>query len=239
MSPEATAHGAVTSREYQVTDLECRLVTIAPELRNLIYDYTFTSDDDPNATSLLDAKPPTDELTRTCCQIHDEANGIFRRAQKQYWTLSAFMIDNEGVNRIVGAWFRRDELTSLNKIALDDRCLGLITRLSIKVDRAILGKHATMTLDGGVWTHRVSEPNVKARRSVMIFPADAVPAWIRGSRWACDYFGQHKWRFAFGDKAGVNRLRRARPYRLTDHILRGAILCGTDGFTSRTLGYIL
>ncbi|KAF2770232.1 hypothetical protein EJ03DRAFT_350569 [Teratosphaeria nubilosa] len=98
MSPKAMAHGtATTNHKHPVTDLECHLLNIAPELRNIIYEYTFISDDDPNATSLLHAKPPTDELTRTCRRIYDEANGIFRHAQKQYWTSSAFTIDNDDV----------------------------------------------------------------------------------------------------------------------------------------------
>ncbi|GIZ42827.1 hypothetical protein CKM354_000608100 [Cercospora kikuchii] len=86
---------------------------IPAELRNEIYELTFTSDDDeveidlsnfdPPRSPLLSTKggvelskahPPNDALLCTCRQIQSEATQLYEKASRQYWSETHFVITN-------------------------------------------------------------------------------------------------------------------------------------------------
>ncbi|KAK5744148.1 hypothetical protein LTR17_002178 [Elasticomyces elasticus] len=66
------------------------LLTIAPELRNTIYELVFTADAGP--VKLLEASPPEKALLQVCRQTLDEAAGLYVAAFRSYWRGTTFTI---------------------------------------------------------------------------------------------------------------------------------------------------
>ncbi|KAK5678584.1 hypothetical protein LTS10_009028 [Elasticomyces elasticus] len=77
----------------------CKLLTIAPELRNVIYELALF---EPNAglVDLLSAGSPSGNLLSTCRQVMDEAKGIYAEAYRRYWSETNFVLRTIG-RRIV------------------------------------------------------------------------------------------------------------------------------------------
>jgi hypothetical protein len=72
------------------------LMHLPPELRVIIYEYAFTSNDDPETVNLLDPHPPQLDLALTSREVYNEAIPIFERAYRAYWSTSGFLIKNCG-----------------------------------------------------------------------------------------------------------------------------------------------
>lgn len=73
----------------------CRLLTIAPELRNKIYELAFTGDDaSGKMVDPFEASPPSKNLLLACRQTYEEARGIQRTAYRAYWSTTRFLVDN-------------------------------------------------------------------------------------------------------------------------------------------------
>ncbi|KAK0981247.1 hypothetical protein LTR54_015110 [Friedmanniomyces endolithicus] len=67
----------------------CRLLSLAPELQNEIYDLAFNGlSDDP--VDLLSTKPPSNALLLTCRAIYTASRLIYKHAYQQYWSTSHF-----------------------------------------------------------------------------------------------------------------------------------------------------
>ncbi|KAK5737824.1 hypothetical protein LTR17_006472 [Elasticomyces elasticus] len=66
------------------------LLTIAPELRNSIYELVFAADAGP--VKLLEASPPEKALLEVCKQTQDEAAGLYVAAFRTYWRNTTFTI---------------------------------------------------------------------------------------------------------------------------------------------------
>lgn len=69
--------------------LGCRLLSLAPELRNRIYELAFDELSD-GPVDLLNTKPPSRPLLLTCRAIHAEAGPIYKHAYRQYWSTNHF-----------------------------------------------------------------------------------------------------------------------------------------------------
>ncbi|KAK5737825.1 hypothetical protein LTR17_006473 [Elasticomyces elasticus] len=67
-----------------------KLLTIAPELRNSIYELVFTKH--PGPTDLLTATPPSSDLLSVCKQTRSEAHGLWVTANRDYWPNTTFTI---------------------------------------------------------------------------------------------------------------------------------------------------
>lgn len=64
---------------------------LSPELRNTIYDLSFTTDADSQAEiNLFRAVGPSKSLILTCRQVHNEAAGLHKLAYRRYWTTGKF-----------------------------------------------------------------------------------------------------------------------------------------------------
>ncbi|KAK3617663.1 hypothetical protein LTR56_025130 [Elasticomyces elasticus] len=66
------------------------LLTIAPELRNTIYEFVFAVDAGP--VKLLEASPPEKALLQVCKQTLNEAAGLYVAAFRSYWQGTTFTI---------------------------------------------------------------------------------------------------------------------------------------------------
>ncbi|KAK5719217.1 hypothetical protein LTR15_007740 [Elasticomyces elasticus] len=66
------------------------LLTIAPELRNTIYELVFAADAGP--VKLLEASPPEKALLQVCKQTLNEAAGLYVAAFRSYWQGTTFTI---------------------------------------------------------------------------------------------------------------------------------------------------
>ncbi|KAK5678576.1 hypothetical protein LTS10_009020 [Elasticomyces elasticus] len=66
------------------------LLTIAPELRNSIYELVFAADAGP--VKLLEASPPEKALLQVCRKTQDEAAGLYVAAFRSYWRNTIFTI---------------------------------------------------------------------------------------------------------------------------------------------------
>ncbi|KAK4895289.1 hypothetical protein LTR27_006632 [Elasticomyces elasticus] len=78
------------------TQQTSKLLTIAPELRNSIYELVFTKP--PGPTDLLTASQPTSNLRLVCKQTRCEARGLWLTANRDYWTTTTFTIHRETVH---------------------------------------------------------------------------------------------------------------------------------------------
>jgi len=68
-------------------------MTLPPELRNNIYELAFSSDHYIEAI-LLEDEPPSKSLLLTCREIYNEARIMHRKAYRDFWTASEFIIDD-------------------------------------------------------------------------------------------------------------------------------------------------
>ncbi|OQO11757.1 hypothetical protein B0A48_03484 [Cryoendolithus antarcticus] len=62
----------------------CRLLELAPELRNQVYDHIFTHDTPRVTLSLMRCRGPQMALLLTCKLINKEAGGIYKAAFRSY-----------------------------------------------------------------------------------------------------------------------------------------------------------
>ncbi|KAF7198192.1 hypothetical protein HII31_00548 [Pseudocercospora fuligena] len=96
------------------------------ELRNVIYELTFTADhdtEDQNGTAeieLLKSRPPSKDLLLACRKVHAEAKGIYRDAYRSYWQTTNFVIN-------IGQ--RKDPRLALTR--LDKASVDHITKLRV------------------------------------------------------------------------------------------------------------
>lgn len=73
----------------------CRLLSLPSELRNRIWEYTFTPDANAQdgRIDLLSVKEANPALLLTCRQIYTEACQIYTGAHETFWTTSSFYIN--------------------------------------------------------------------------------------------------------------------------------------------------
>jgi len=67
----------------------CRLLLLAPELRNSIYELVFDESSD-SPVDLRHTNPPSRALLLTCRAIHAETSLVYRHAYRQYWSTNDF-----------------------------------------------------------------------------------------------------------------------------------------------------
>ncbi|KAK5744191.1 hypothetical protein LTR17_002221 [Elasticomyces elasticus] len=88
MAHEQISHLASTSTETQPS---CRLLSLAAELRNAIYELSFNEiSDEPVDLSM--AQPPSKALLLTCSAISSEVSLIYKHAYRKYWTETSFTL---------------------------------------------------------------------------------------------------------------------------------------------------
>jgi hypothetical protein len=68
------------------------LFKLPPELRNYIYELAFFTPCSEYMVDVFEAKPPCNSLLATCKAIFDEAEGIFKAANHEYWTTEHFQV---------------------------------------------------------------------------------------------------------------------------------------------------
>ncbi|KAK5744167.1 hypothetical protein LTR17_002197 [Elasticomyces elasticus] len=76
-------------------DQQCPLLSIAPEIRNNIYELAFTSNA-PEADFFKPA-PPTKALLLSCKQIWQEAKGLHKSAYRAYYNSTTFVIEQGAI----------------------------------------------------------------------------------------------------------------------------------------------
>ncbi|KAK3642667.1 hypothetical protein LTR56_010715 [Elasticomyces elasticus] len=68
------------------------LLTIAPELRNRIYELTFEGPNSGLEQDLVMATAPHKSILLTCKKVCFEAKGLYKTAYQQYWTQTTFVL---------------------------------------------------------------------------------------------------------------------------------------------------
>ncbi|KAI7158443.1 hypothetical protein KC343_g15005 [Hortaea werneckii] len=98
----------------------CGLLELPPELRNNIYELCFEPVDDGGHTSFTATTPPELAILQTCRQIHDEANQIYRVAEREYWSNTHFWVEeNTYAQALAGAKFLHPKKIGLmNKVTI-------------------------------------------------------------------------------------------------------------------------
>lgn len=73
----------------------CHFPRLPAELRNAIYEYSFSHHvDSDGEVNLLTESPPQPALTQTCKQIHGETNSMCQHKKQQFWRTSNFFLDS-------------------------------------------------------------------------------------------------------------------------------------------------
>lgn len=62
-------------------------------MRNTIYELSFTNDDSDSEVDLALPKPPTKSLLLTSRQAYTEANQIYKKAYRKYWSTTKFVCE--------------------------------------------------------------------------------------------------------------------------------------------------
>ncbi|KAK3622221.1 hypothetical protein LTR22_024881 [Elasticomyces elasticus] len=81
---------ASTSPETQPS---CRLLSLAAELRNEIYELVFDEQSE-EPTELSSVKPPSKALLLACHAINTEATLIYKHAYRRFWTETSFTLND-------------------------------------------------------------------------------------------------------------------------------------------------
>lgn len=122
----------------------CRLLSLAPELRNEIYELAFTCND--AKIDLPTAAPPSSALLRCCRQIHCEAEQIFQDSVRQYYTKGHFrlLFEHKGEGD--------DPYATLRKVA-KTHDINSIRHIQFKLVHWFSGHFYTLILqqDGLIW----------------------------------------------------------------------------------------
>ncbi|KAK5744206.1 hypothetical protein LTR17_002236 [Elasticomyces elasticus] len=93
----------------------CRLLTVAPEIRNKIYELALY-DNNEGLVDLLSAGSPSKNLLLSCHQVYEEAKGIHAEAYRRYWSETNFVLRTIRGRRIV---YPRDLPVNFTKQDLD------------------------------------------------------------------------------------------------------------------------
>ncbi|KXS95806.1 hypothetical protein AC578_6272 [Pseudocercospora eumusae] len=101
----------------------CYLLDIAAELRNEIYELTFTTNE--TEVDLLNSKPPSPALLQCCKQISEEAAGVFKAFVHHYYERKQFRLalnrDEEPLAKLEQV-ARRFNFQSMEKLRLEFTC---------------------------------------------------------------------------------------------------------------------
>ncbi|KAK4950922.1 hypothetical protein LTR10_010915 [Elasticomyces elasticus] len=94
-SDSAVAPASESDATAPPTQQTPKLLTIAAELRNSIYELVFTKP--PGPTDLLSATRPPDDLRLVCRQTYHEARGLWLAANRNYWPNTTFTITKKAI----------------------------------------------------------------------------------------------------------------------------------------------
>ncbi|KAK3617664.1 hypothetical protein LTR56_025131 [Elasticomyces elasticus] len=92
-SGSAVAPASESDATAPPTQQTSKLLTIAAELRNSIYELVFSKP--PGPTELLTATRPPDDLRLVCKQTNHEARGLWLAANRDYWPNTTFTITKQ------------------------------------------------------------------------------------------------------------------------------------------------
>ncbi|KAK5121255.1 hypothetical protein LTR85_005421 [Meristemomyces frigidus] len=127
------------AQDHHEEPTACRLLSLPAELRNWIYELTFTTPD-TDEVDLLNTSPPSKCLLTTCRQIGAEATALYKSAFRHYWKTSHFVVNGN-----------RTELASHASAVkfLEEHDVENISTLSFRAPRVTLTSH------NGTWIDHV------------------------------------------------------------------------------------
>lgn len=118
----------------------CHFLHLPSELRNTIYELSFSHHIDSNdEVNLLTEAPPTPALTMVCKQVHRESRAMYLHKFKQFWHSSNFVID---ASIFPTGWHVRPQL-----LRSPDKEWGHITNLRAVLNGENGAYHAHMKKD--------------------------------------------------------------------------------------------
>jgi hypothetical protein len=71
-------NGSSKNVKINRSDNRSCFMRLTTEIRNIIYGYAFTSEDDPEDTDLLNPNPPSIDLALLCREVYKEAKPVFQ-----------------------------------------------------------------------------------------------------------------------------------------------------------------
>ncbi|KAK4895297.1 hypothetical protein LTR27_006640 [Elasticomyces elasticus] len=162
----------------------CRLLTIAAELRNKIYELAL-NEVNIGLVDLLSAGSPNKNLLLTCHQALDEAKGIYASACRRYWGETNFILRRNGTRyHNLPVSFTEHELAHIRHVQYSTT-FGRLQRGGIEdvtlpaqiPDDQVHGFRCLFTrLPGNTWwcPPTAAEPS----RSLMVFVGVSVGAYV-------------------------------------------------------------
>ncbi|KAK4619479.1 hypothetical protein CLAFUW4_10788 [Fulvia fulva] len=123
--------------DFLENSMGSRLLSLPAELRNIIYELTFTTDYDDDEKirhsrtsrhiDLITTKPPSKMLLCTCRQIYDEAHLIHRTQYRKFWSSGKFLLDLGPARSDNGYTVRlRPDVDHVNSLQIEYMAMGFI-----------------------------------------------------------------------------------------------------------------
>ncbi|KAK4892028.1 hypothetical protein LTR27_009378 [Elasticomyces elasticus] len=108
------------STELLVASPSPTLLTIPPEMRNIIYELVFGTQ--PEEADLLNPTPSSKALLLGCTQVYEEAKGLYSTAYRAYWPKTYFVVHYTGVTEYATS-LTRNEMEAVNRLQFTFRRL--------------------------------------------------------------------------------------------------------------------
>lgn len=176
-----------TQMSSTIASQQCRLFALPPEIRNYIFQLSFTTD--LSVVDLFKTSPPSNGLMMTSRQAYREARGFYRTKYREYWSTTRFTITIERdqpsrnyaiINylrgKMSGNRIKRSEFAT----ELRDQDVAHISNISLVCTFVSANHCSSRTLrlvyqDGLWWTLR-KHTDKQWFGGYMIFPADRADA---------------------------------------------------------------
>jgi hypothetical protein len=147
---------ATTLESNDDDESESYLLALPPELRNEIYQFCFTSDNDD--VDILNAIPPSPNLLLTSHQIYHEAWAAYEEGCRDFWRLSNWYIDYH-------SWYLMGQMRSENlahvrelKLLVPEKQLDALSADGFTLrTKTILHKYLRVPRDQPVARYRTSD----------------------------------------------------------------------------------
>jgi hypothetical protein len=150
---DVTAGHEAGTKTQDAASESFRILDLAPELRNKIYEFAFTTPaetgEDIDLFTSLGSMPST-SLLLACRQIHYEATGIYKESCHRYWTTGNFIVNRDVADAEA---VDLDLLPSMDRQLRSVPTAGLELISNLAVFRRSRGEWYKFTYDGNsVWT---------------------------------------------------------------------------------------
>ncbi|KAK4895287.1 hypothetical protein LTR27_006630 [Elasticomyces elasticus] len=166
-----------------------KLLTIAAELRNTIYELVFTSEAGP--VDVLHVEPPSADFVSTCRQTRKETLQMYRSSKERYWRETIFVLTAQPSGGFLAVMnFTLSDLQSMRNLRFKITAPDLSWRFDAKVaaseyaanviytfDRHAVGEWFCCEIDGVVAPAGMGHPMLFEKCTGWVAASDSAP-WV-------------------------------------------------------------